>query len=89
MNMKTIVLFVSLCMIFSCQKSNWMIPSETTQNQLPIDTNDISEQNALGIWLMSQSQQVRDDFKRDFTFSGQDIKALVDSLKANSPNNQK
>lgn len=66
-----------------------MIPSETTQNQLPIDTNDISEQNALGIWLMSQSQQVRDDFKRDFTFSGQDIKALVDSLKANSPNNQK
>lgn len=66
-----------------------MIPSETTQNQLPIDTNDISEQNSLGIWLMSQSQQVRDDFKRDFTFSGQDIKALVDSLKANSPNNQK
>jgi hypothetical protein len=35
----------------------------------------------LGIWLESQTKEVRDDFKRNFIFSGEQIKKLVDSLK--------
>jgi hypothetical protein len=87
--MKKIVLFISLFTICSCQKSTWMIPLDTTQKEVVKDTNFISEQNALGYWLLSQSQQVRDDFKRDFTFSGKEIQVFVDSLKVKSPNNQK
>jgi hypothetical protein len=68
----------------SCQKSTWMTPSTTTQNHLPKEMNYLSEQEALGYWLLSQSQQVRDDFKKDFTFSGKEIKEYVDSLKINS-----
>ena len=82
--MKILVLFISLFIICSCQKSNWMTPSITTQNHLPKEMNYLSEQEALGYWLLSQSQQVRDDFKKDFTFSGKEIKEYVDSLKINS-----
>ncbi len=58
-----------------------MIPPDTPQDQVKIDTSNISEQDALGYWLLSQPEQVRLDFKRDFTFSAQEIKALVDTLK--------
>ncbi len=61
-----------------------MTPSTTTQNQLPKEMNYLSEQDALGNWLLSQSQQVRDDFKKDFTFSAKEIKEYVDSLKINA-----
>jgi hypothetical protein len=40
-----------------------------TQTKVVEDTNYISEQDALGYWLLMQPQQVRDDFKNDFTFS--------------------
>jgi hypothetical protein len=30
---------------------------------------------------MSQTQEVRDSFRREFTFSGQEIENLIDSLK--------
>ena len=53
-----------------------------TQTKVVEDTNYISEQDALGYWLLMQPQQVRDDFKRDFTFSGKQIKQLVDTLKS-------
>jgi hypothetical protein len=82
--MKMLVLFISLIIICSCQKSIWMTPSTTTQNQLPKEMNYLSEQDALGNWLLSQSQQVRDDFKKDFTFSAKEIKEYVDSLKINA-----
>ena len=51
------------------------------KNQVVRDTTYISEQKELSNWLRSQTQQVRDDFKRDFTFSGQQIKEIVDKLK--------
>jgi len=53
-----------------------------TQSKVFRDTTQISDQKALSNWLRSQPQQVRDDFKRDFTFSGEQIKQLVDTLKS-------
>jgi len=51
------------------------------QNQVVRNTVQISDQEALANWLLTQPQQVRDDFKRDFTFSGKQIKQFVDTLK--------
>jgi len=79
--LKTIIFLFLLVLLMSCQKSSWVIPPDFTQNEVINDAHHISEQDALGYWLLSQPEQVRIDFKRDFTFSGQEIKALVDSLK--------
>ena len=79
--MKKIVYLSILFSVFSCQESSWVIPVDTPLVEVKIDTSNMSEQNALGYWLLSQPQFVRDDFKRDFTFSGQEMKAFVDSLK--------
>jgi hypothetical protein len=79
--MKTILFLFSFFLLMSCQKSNWLDFPDYSKNDVVVDTSYISEQEALGYWLLSQPEQVRLDFKRDFTFSGQEIKALVDSLK--------
>jgi hypothetical protein len=74
--MKTIFLLIVLFTIASCQT-----PKMVVQTQVVKDVTYISEQDALGYWLLSQPQQVRDDFKKDFTFSGEQIKEIVDTLK--------
>jgi hypothetical protein len=74
--MKTIFLLIVLFTIASCQT-----PKMVVQTQVVKDVTYISEQDALGYWLLSQPQQVRDDFKKDFTFSGEQIKEFVDTLK--------
>ena len=74
--MKTIFLLIVLFAIASCQT-----PKMVVQTQVVKDVTYISEQDALGYWLLSQPQQVRDDFKKDFTFSGEQIKEFVDTLK--------
>lgn len=74
--MKTIFLLIVLFAIASCQT-----PKMVVQTQVVKETTYISEQDALGYWLLSQPQQVRDDFKKDFTFSGEQIKEFVDTLK--------
>ena len=80
--MKTFIFVCSLFFLVNCNTAKKIEKPLATQNKIVRDTNYISEQNALGIWLMSQPQQVRDDFKRDFVFSGDQIKQLVDSLKS-------
>jgi hypothetical protein len=52
-----------------------------TQTKVVEDTNYISEQDALGYWLLMQPQQVRDDFKNNFTFSKNEIKEFIETLK--------
>jgi len=74
--MKTIFFLIVLFRIASCQT-----PKMVVQTQVVKDVTYISEQDALGYWLLSQPQQVRDDFKKDFTFSGEQIKEIVDTLK--------
>ncbi len=79
--MKNIVYLSVLFSVFSCQKSIWLDSPDSTQNEVYKDTDYISEQDALGYWLLSQPEQVRLDFKRDFTFSAKEIKSFVDTLK--------
>ena len=74
--MKTIFFLIVLLTITSCQT-----PKMLVQTQVVKKTTYISEQDALGYWLLSQSQQVRDDFKKDFTFSGEQIKEFVDTIQ--------
>ena len=80
--MKTFIFVFSLFFLVNCNTAKKIDKPLASQNKIVRDTNYISEQNALGIWLMSQPQKVRDDFKRDFVFSGDQIKQLVDSLKS-------
>jgi len=81
--MKTIFFLISLLTVVSCQTSKMVVNPPVVQKQVIRDTTQISEQEALANWLMSQTQQVRDDFKKDFTFSGSEIKQFVDTLKSN------
>jgi hypothetical protein len=79
--MKTIIFLFGLLTVVSCQTSKTVVCQPMVQTQVVKDTIHISEQEALANWLLSQPQQVRDDFKRDFTFSGKQIKQFVDTLK--------
>ena len=79
--MKTFIFVFSLTFLLNCQTAKRIEKPLATQYKVVNDTHYISEQNTLGIWLMSQSQEVRDDFKRDFTFSCAQIKQLIDTLK--------
>jgi hypothetical protein len=79
--MKTIFFLIGLLSVVSCQTSKMVVSPPVVQKQVVRDTTYISEQDALGYWLLSQSQQVRDDFKKDFTFSGKQVKEFVDTLK--------
>jgi hypothetical protein len=74
--MKTISFLIGLLTITSCQTPKMVVQTKVVKN-----TTYISEQDALGYWLLSQSQQVRDDFKKDFTFSGEQIKEFVDTIQ--------
>ena len=78
--MKTIFFLIGLLSVVSCQTSKMVVNPPVVKNQVVRDTTYISEQKELSNWLRSQTQQVRDDFKRDFTFSGQQIKEIVDKL---------
>jgi len=79
--MKTIIFLISLLTVVSCQTSKTVMSQPVVQNQVVRNTVQISDQEALANWLLTQPQQVRDDFKRDFTFSGKQIKQFVDTLK--------
>jgi uncharacterized protein (TIGR02145 family) len=79
--MKAFIFIIGFVFLLSCQANKVVPNSIKLKNQLFSDGNYISEQDALGIWLLNQPQKVRDDFKRDFTFSGEQIKQFVDTLK--------
>lgn len=79
--MKTIFVLIVLFTIVGCQTPKMVVTQSVKQTQVVKDTTYISEQRELGYWLLGQSQQVRDDFKKDFTFSGEQIKEFVDTLK--------
>ena len=79
--MKIIISLFVLSIIVSCQRKNMTFEQAITQTKVVEDTNYISEQDALGYWLLMQPQQVRDDFKNDFTFSKKEIKEFIDTLK--------
>ena len=79
--MKAFIFIFGFVFLLSCQANKAGTNSIKSKKQLVSDTTQISDQKALSNWLRSQPQQVRDDFKRDFTFSGEQIKQLVDTLK--------
>lgn len=79
--MKTLILLLTLFTVVSCQTTKTFTTYPITQNKIVKDTVHISEQEALANWLMSQPQEVVDDFKKDFTFSGNQIKEFIDTLK--------
>ena len=80
--MKAFIFIFGFVFLLSCHANKALTNSIKQKKQLVTDANYISEQDALGTWLLNQPQQVRDDFKRDFTFSGEQIKQLVDTLKS-------
>jgi hypothetical protein len=80
--MKTLIFLISLVTVVSCQTSKITITQPVVQNQVVRDTTYISDQKALSNWLRSQTQEVRDDFRRDFVFSAGEVKSLVDTLKS-------
>lgn len=80
--MKVFIFIFGFVFLLSCKANKVVTNSIKQQNQVFRNTKYISEQDALGTWLLNQPQQVRDDFKRDFTFSGEQIKQLVDTLKS-------
>jgi hypothetical protein len=71
-----VVFFTS---IISCQSSHKIPTSQVTESNA-LDTSWENEQKALADWLLSQPQEVRDAFKRDFTFSKQQIDSLKPSI---------
>jgi hypothetical protein len=80
--MKTLFFLISLLTVVSCQTSKMVVTQPVVQCQVVRDTTYISDQKALSNWLRSQTQEVRDDFKRDFVFSEEEVKNLVDTLKS-------
>jgi len=79
---KAFIFIFGFVFLLSCQANKAGTNSIKSKKQLVSDTAQISDQKALSNWLRSQPQKVRDDFKRDFTFSGEQIKQLVESLKS-------
>jgi len=79
---KAFIFIFGFGFLLSCQANKAGMNSIKSKKQLVSDTTQISDQKALSNWLRGQPQQVRDDFKRDFTFSGEQIKQLVDTLKS-------
>jgi len=79
--MKIIFFLLGLLSVVSCQTSKMVVNPPVVQKQVVSDTTYISEQRALSNWLRSQTQEVRDDFKRDFVYTSEEIKGLVDTLK--------
>lgn len=70
-----------LFVLLSCHSSKNMVSVNPTANQVVSESNYINSQKALADWLMSQPQDVREAFKRDFTFSKKEINSFVDSLR--------
>jgi hypothetical protein len=67
-------LFIGLVLsLLSCDKQKRAQNKEYREIQ--------KSQRELARWLMSQPQEVRDEFKRDFVFSKGQIDSLVNSLK--------
>ncbi len=79
---RIISLFLStLLVLMSCKQSKRFINKDKGENQVAIDTSWKNEQRKLHYWLMTQPQEVRDSFKREFTFSRQEIDSLIDTLR--------
>lgn len=67
--------------IFCCKNPEKVQSRDLKENQVSIDTSWKSDQKALADWLESQTQEVRDAFKRDFTFSKQAIDSLGGTIQ--------
>jgi hypothetical protein len=78
-NIKLAIFVVIFISVISCQSSH-KIPTSTVSESNAQDTTWKNEQKALADWLLSQPQEVRDAFKRDFTFSKQQIDSLKSSI---------
>jgi hypothetical protein len=79
-NIKLVTITIILTLFSSCQAPLKISTSQVTQSNTQ-DTSWANDQRELHYWLMSQTQEVRDSFRREFTFSGQEIENLIDSLK--------
>ena len=77
---RIISLFLSTLLV-SCKQPKKVINKDKVENQVAIDTSWKNEQRKLHYWLMTQPQEVRDSFKREFTFSRQEIDRLIDTLR--------
>jgi hypothetical protein len=82
--MKTTNLFIITgfsLVIFCCKNPEKVQTIYPVENQVANDTTWEHEQKVLGDWLMSQPQEFRDAFKRDFTFSKQAIDSLGGTIQ--------
>jgi hypothetical protein len=70
-----------LFVLMSCHSSRNVVSVKPTDKQVVTEVNYTNSQKELAKWLMSQPQEVRDEFKRDFTFSKKEINSFVDSLR--------
>ncbi len=68
-----------LTLFISCQ-APYKIPTSQVSESNAQDTSWENDQRALHYWLISQPQEVRDAFKRDFVFTKQAIDSLRDTL---------
>ena len=74
--MSRIKLFLILGLLLSLLSCNQQKRAQNKEHQ------EIQRsQRELAKWLMSQPQEVRDEFKRDYVFTQEEIDSLVNSLK--------
>jgi hypothetical protein len=79
-NIKLVTIALLPTLFISCQAPHKIPTSQVSQSNTQ-DTSWANDQRELHYWLMTQTQEVRDSFRREFTFSGQEIENLIDSLK--------
>lgn len=81
--MKTIIFLIGLLAMVSCQTTKMVVPPMNHQSKTTQVPTHVSEQRMLAHWLMGQPQEVVDEFKKDFTFSGKEVGQFIDTLRKN------
>ena len=71
----------AIIILTGCNQPKKVIKSNLAENTVLVDTVPKNFQDSLAQWLIAQPQEVRDAFKRDFTFSKKQIESLKDTLR--------
>ena len=76
-------IFVSILFLFfmfGCKVPKKVDTTSKINSITDQDSSIRNSQNELGEWLLTQPQEVRDAFKRDFVFKKEQIDSLRDTL---------
>ena len=76
-------IFVSILFLFfmfGCKVPKKVDTTSKINSITDQDSSIRNSQNELGEWLLTQPQEVRDAFKRDFVFKNEQIDSLRDTL---------